>query len=129
MQLLNLARPLTYPCEEVSLDRVTKTAGPPRRLAIVGDSFSWQLARLLSQSGQFSEIDVHFYYRLYQSQVINGETIRGRDGPPQDFAQEIFGADCLLLELNEASVPVPGHYLDLFLRDALAHLPTPNDSQ
>ncbi len=124
-RLLNLATPLRYPCEQLSLDRVIKTADTPKRMALVGDSFSWQLARLLSQSGQFSEIDVHFYYRLYQSRVVQGEIIRGPDGPPQDFAREILGADCLLLELNEASAPTAGHYLDIFLQDALAHLPTP----
>lgn len=123
-RLLNLVTPLSYPCEEISLDAVAKTQ---KTLTIVGDSFSWQLARLLSQSGQYSEIDVHFYYRLYQSRAVNGEITRGPDGPPQDFAQEIFGADCLLLELNEAAVPVAGHYLDLFLQDALAHLPTRTD--
>ena len=128
-QLLNLVTPLSYPCEHLSLDRAGPTTVTPKKMTIVGDSFSWQLARLLSRSGQFSEIYVQFYYRLYQSRVRNGEIIRGRNGPPQDFAQEIFGADCLLLELNEANVPTAGHYLDVFLRDALARLPPPNDSR
>lgn len=121
--LLNLVSTLSYPSEELSVHQVSKPASAQLRMAIIGDSFSWQLARMLSTSGQFSEIDVHFYYRLYQSRVAGGEITRGPNGPPQDFGREIFGADCLLLEFNEAAVPLPGHYLDGFLQDAIAHLP------
>ncbi|MEP6821074.1 MAG: hypothetical protein ABI946_01865 [Chthoniobacterales bacterium] len=123
LQLLNLVSPLTYSYEEVSLQPAVKPPSAQLRMTIVGDSFTWQLARLLSKSGQFSQIDVQYYYRLYQARVLHGVTYRGPEGPPQNFARETFGADCLLLEFNDASVPLPGHYLDDFLQDAIAHLP------
>ena len=127
VQLMNLARPLSYPCEELSFQRRDQTKAAQRTMAVIGGSFCVELIRLLSASGPFCEISHHFYYRLSKNRAVDGQLTPVRSlGAPQDFAREIFGADCLLLEINEAVVPQTDHHLAVFLRDALAHLPDPS---
>lgn len=125
--LMNLARPLSYPCETLSFHQPSSAPGAQPTMAIIGNSFSNELSRTLSASGQFSEISLHYYYKLSKSCAADGELFNVRDnGVPEDFDREIFGADCLLLELNETSAGRSAHYLTLFLKDALAHLPDPS---
>ena len=127
LQLMNLARPFSYPCEKLSFQRTEKTKDTMRTMAVIGGSFSWELIRTLSASGQFSEITDHHYYKLAKRRARDGIVSDVRSfGIPVDFAREIFGADSLLLEINEAVVPQADHHLAVFLRDALAHLPDPS---
>ena len=127
LDLMNLARPFSYPCEELSFRRTEKTNDTPRTMAVIGGSFCWELIRILSISGQFSEISNHFYYKVAKRRALDGIVSDVRSsGIPVDFGREIFGADCLLLEINEAVAPQADHHLVVFLRDALAHLPDPS---
>ena len=114
-----------YPCERLTI--AARPTPPERQLKLVtvGASFSWELLRQLSSSGQFSETDLFFYYKVRKSVVDNGNVrdIRGDPATPLDFEREIFGADCLLLEINEASALYPEHHLSHFVADALAAQP------
>ena len=123
LELLNLSRPWKYPCERII---VTPRASKARQLtmAVVGDSFCWNILHIFNKSGQFSDISFYFHYKLYKTRFADGrsETIR-TPATPVDFNSEIFAADCLLLEINEASAVNPVHHLSAFIGDALAHLP------
>ena len=125
LDLINLARDWRYPCERVAI----KPTVAPRQLSmsVVGGSFIWELARQLSMSEQFSEIDFFYYYRLYKSCLVQGRPVTVRTPAiPLDFASEIFAADCLLLEMNEQAIPERENHLSAFVDAALSHLPDPS---
>ena len=126
LRLLNLIFPWRYPCERLTIKRRVTPPSAQLTMAAIGSSFTWELSRQLSTSGQFSDISVYFHYRLYKSREMgdHSETVR-KPATPVDFSREIFAADCLLLELNESITPSPEHYLSAFIKDALAHLPDP----
>ena len=124
LRLMNLARPWIYPCERISIKPNPKPESEQLTMAVIGSSFTWELIRQLSASQQFSEVDFYFHYNQYKSCGVDGifSTVR-TPGIPLDFGSEIFAADCLLLEINEASAIFSEHHLSAFIGDALAHLP------
>jgi hypothetical protein len=120
VELLNVFAKWRYPTERLTIaPRLT----PPEqqfKLAAVGGSFSRQLVQQLSSSGQFSEAHLFFYYKLQKAAVAADKLTKLREpAAPLDFEREIFSADCLLLEINEASALYPEHHLSHFVADAL----------
>jgi alginate O-acetyltransferase complex protein AlgJ len=144
VNLMNLMVPWRYPCEQITINPSARPPGKRMTLAVVGDSFGWSLLRLLNESAQFSDIAFYYYYpkaktRIgYQRSNVQGklriyptdqfETVRA-PATPLDFDAEVFSADCLLLEITEASVVSPEHHISAFVRDALAHLPDPTQQR
>jgi SGNH hydrolase-like domain, acetyltransferase AlgX len=125
LQLMNLARRWKYPCERLTIKR-TETPPAHLNMTAVGGSFTWSLLQQFSASGQFSNINCYFYYKMYKAREIGEYSQRVRTpATPVDFGREIFAADCLLLEINEATAAASEHFLSVFLKDALAHLPDP----
>jgi hypothetical protein len=123
---MNLAWPWTYPVEHISIKPTRRSKTNQLTMAVIGDSFCWNLLRILNESGQFSDITFFFHYRLYKSRIADPDPITVREPAlPLDFDREIFAADCLLLELTDATLPSTGHPVSAFLKDALAHLPDP----
>ncbi len=121
LRLMNLARPWAYPCEQITIRPDTRLANEKQKMTVVGGSFSWSLIKQLSATGEFSEVDFFYYYRLSKSRAVNGELVKVRaPAAPLDFEREIFGADSLVLELNESSAPYSEHHLSAFVGDALA---------
>ena len=127
LTLMNLRLQWTYPCERVSIKLSPRPEREQLTMAVVGGSFTWELMRQLSKSRQFSEIDSYFYYKRSKICAVDGTLSLVRaPGTPKDFAREIFAANCLLLEINEAEAPSPEHHTSVFVADALAHLPDPS---
>ena len=128
--LMNLQRRWRYPCEKLSIKESPRSESEQLTMASVGGSFTSQLLGQLSASRQFSEIGFYFYYQLSKSCVVDGRESAVRSpGLPIDFGSEIFAADCLLLEINEAAALSPEHHLSAFLTDALAQHPDPSVAQ
>jgi SAM-dependent methyltransferase len=124
VELMNLTRRWKYPCEKIAIKPSPRPRAEQMTMAMVGDSFSWNLLRVFSDSGQFSETAFYFYYRQRKT-LISGKRFDTVRAPalPLDFSREIFAADCLLLEINETAAVASDHYLSAFISDALAHLP------
>ena len=121
LQLMNLARPWRYPCTSFRIvPSKNKAVGP---IAIVGGSFSWQIAGELDASKQCSEIPVFYYYKIWKSINpsfdYNLNTVRQPVGPI-DFPSEIFGCEAIVLEINETKISQVNH-LEVFLKDALSY--------
>ena len=95
--------------------------------ANLSGSLTGEFIRQLSASRQYSEIGFHFYYKLHKECAVDGRLSKVRTpGIPADFNREIFAADCLFLEINEASALHPEHHLSAFVTDALARPPDPS---
>lgn len=128
LQLMNLAHPdrlSSYPCERLTI-KPEATSPAHLNMAAIGGSFTWALLRQFKASGQFSDINFYFYYKLYKTREIVGNSkIVRKPATPIDFNREVFAADCLLLEINESAAVAPIHDLSVFIKDALAHLPDP----
>jgi hypothetical protein len=123
IRLMNLARASREPTERLTIRPSARAESERLNLAVIGASFSWQLMRHLKASRQFSGIDVYFYYSGFKWREADDVSGQVRSPAlPLDFESEIFGADCLLLEINEASALYPEHHLSAFVKDALAHL-------
>jgi alginate O-acetyltransferase complex protein AlgJ len=138
VKLMNLVFPWRYPCEQITIDPSTRPPEKRMRLAVVGDSFCWSLLSLLNESAQFSDIVFYYYYPKAKTRIgyerpnvpakpriyppAQFETVRA-PATPLDFDAEVFAADCLILEITEASVVSPEHHISKFVSDALAHLP------
>jgi hypothetical protein len=126
LSLMNLAFPWRYPCETMEIERSTRPGSERMTMVIIGDSFTWELQRIFGESAQYSHVDSYFYYTLYKTWTPPGPPAGVRQpATPIDFHREIFAADCLVLELNEAVALNSTHFLAAFVRDALAHLPQP----
>jgi hypothetical protein len=115
--LMNLTWPWRYPVAEMTIQRVPAKEDAKLTAAFVGGSFSDSILEQLSASGQFAEINFYGYYKQAKWTFSSG--IRRLAALPVtsiDVEREIFGADCLILELNEASMHFPKH-LNMFLAD------------
>ena len=124
--LMNLARRWRYPIEKITIKPSTRTKAHRMTMAMIGDSFCWSMLDILNESGQYSEIGFFFHYRLYKTRLADGRSKKVRTpGTPVDFSREIFAADCLVLEINEASAVSPINPISAFTEDALHHLPDP----
>ena len=120
---MNLARASREPIERLMIHPSARADSERLKMTVVGGSFCWELIRQFKASRQFSAIDQFFYYKLYKWREADDLSGQVRSpAVPLDFNAEVFGADCLLLEINEASAPQPEHHLSEFLRDALAHV-------
>ena len=120
--LMNLAVPWRYPFIELTIKPMKIKESGRLTLAVIGGSFMWPVLNQLSASQQFSEIDAYFYYTLYKTCFVNGESKQVASPVTSvDFGREIFAADCLVLEVNEAAMINPQHLLR-FLTDALKQL-------
>lgn len=115
LELMNLARPWRYPVVELRL-RPRPTPEHARLNAVfVGTSFATAPATLLSESGTFSEVD-HFSRRGKWGFFDGQPTVLATFTPTVDFEREVFAADALVLELNEAILPRP-----TYVREVVAH--------
>jgi hypothetical protein len=124
LELMNLAKPWSYPCERIKIKPNTRKGSERPTLAMVGSSFSWELLDVFRESDQFSAIALYFYYTRFKTADERLPPIR-RPAAPLDFNREIFAADCLILEIGEPLIAQSQHYLSDFIRDALANLPDP----
>jgi hypothetical protein len=121
LHLLNLLSKWRYPIEQLIIAPRSTPPEQQLKLAAVGGSFSRALLRQLSSSSQFSEASLFFYYKLHKLSFAGGEVkVLRKPASPIDFEREVFSADCLLLEINEASAIYPEHHLSHFVADALA---------
>ena len=128
-RLMNLARAPREPTEKLTIRPSVRADSERLKMAVIGGSFCWAPIRQLKASRQFTAIDFFFYYNLFKWREADDVSGKVRTpAVPLDFDHEVFGLDCLLLEINEASSLYPEHHLSAFLKDALAHLrgsPTP----
>ena len=131
MKLMKLAIPWHYPVAKIDIAANPPAEGKRPTMAVIGGSFMWRILQQLVSTQQFSEIDGYFYYKLYKSSNPNiengfyrnsGINIVRQPTGEMDFQREIYGADCLVLELNEA-VMIGANHLKAFLSDALSHVP------
>jgi hypothetical protein len=126
---MNLARAPREPTEKLTIRPSVRADSERLKMAVIGGSFCWAPIRQLKASRQFTAIDFFFYYNLFKWREADDVSGKVRTpAVPLDFDHEVFGVDCLLLEINEASSLYPEHHLSAFLKDALAHLrgsPTP----
>ena len=122
--LMNLMLPWRYPFVDLTIKHCTVASARPRLVA-VGGSFASRPMSQLSASGQFSEVNQFFYYKVAKFCYTGGNS-RTVSWPVTtlDFEREIFAADCLVLEINEHTAGYPPHVLE-FLPDALQHIPRP----
>ncbi len=91
----------------------------------------WRVNQQLLASGQFSEINSYYYYKLYKAcnpDIDAGIKIVRSPTGNVDFASEIFAADCLVLEANETAI-LGANHLQMFLSEALSHVPTTGDEK
>lgn len=118
--LMNFAWPWKYPTSEIKI--APRKEGARYTLAAVGGSFGYHIASLLGWSNQFSEIDWFFYLKLHKQSWFDGNLHRVREPAGEiDYGREIFGADALLLELNEGAMGEAKH-VTTFLKRALDYL-------
>jgi hypothetical protein len=123
--LMNLAIPWRYPVARPTIKRFALAEDAKLKVAFVGGSFSAYLADQLYASGQFAEINLYFYYNLARwNYSAGGWKIAASPVNAIDVEREIFGADCLILELNEQVAPWPQH-LPPLLADTRSHLGPP----
>jgi len=130
INLMKLARPWRYPVSKVEAKPNPAVDGRRPSLAVIGDSFMWRMLQYLASSQQFSEINSYFYYKLYKSSnpdidnsfFTKGTGIVRQPTGQVDFNREIYGADCLILEINEVQIAT-SQFLKVFLKDALANVP------
>ncbi len=116
--LLNLARPWRYLSADITIKPAART-GPRPTVAMVGDSFSWKLAEVMQESGQFSEIHSYFYYKLRKTCYLRDYSpLMVAPAPALNIAGDIFGADLLILEVNESNLQM--QFLKRFVEDVLA---------
>ena len=131
LRLMHLAIPWRYPIAKMEITPQWLGKSKRPNMAVIGGSFMWRIIHQLNATEQFSEIDGYCYYRLYK--ICNFDMDKGPTGLVReptgdvDFAREIYGADCLVLEVNEAVIPGANH-LKTFLREALDHVPA-NDER
>lgn len=122
LALLNLAVPWRYPVAELKIKQAPGQ-DPRPTLAISGGSFVWKIAHLLNDSRQCSEIDFYSYYKTYKTAFANGAfKVVAVPVKSVDFKREIYAADCLVLEVNEATLCWPTTTRS-FVDDALEHAP------
>jgi len=128
VRLMNGVWKWRYPCERISVQPSNAPNAEHLTMAIIGDSFGWPLLELLHESHQYSDIGFYFYYTQFKTRNTRYTLVRKPTGSI-DFDREIFAADCLLLEINEASGLFSEHYLSAFIRDALANRPEATGSK
>jgi hypothetical protein len=117
--LMNLAIPWRYPVTQVTIKRMPVKEDAKPTVALVGGSFARDLASQLSASGQFSEINHYFYYTFYKSTYFEGGwRVVASPVKSIDVERELFGADCLIVELNETLALYP-RYMNLLFDDTL----------
>ena len=126
LRMMHLARPWHYPVMRFNIKR---SPVPPVTATFVGDSFTVNLMRQFANSGQFSEIDLFYYYKAvkaclprsfkddFYSDLDNSLAAVSKPVKSINFKREIFGSDCLILEVNEALMNDMPH-LKMFLADA-----------
>jgi alginate O-acetyltransferase complex protein AlgJ len=122
VEMMNLAVPWHYKTVRIRPRPLSLPNKERLNFAVVGDSFSWKMARLLAACGQFSEIDNYFYYKMAKKCFCDGDEIIVAAPLEQvNFAHEIFAADCLMLEINEVWL-ARSPFLEQFVSDAVQHL-------
>jgi hypothetical protein len=118
--LMNLAIPWHYPIAWPTIKRLPAKEGEKLTVALVGGSFSDSILQQLDASGQFAEINFYRYYNLVKWTFYSGEPrIAALPVTSVDVEREIFGADCLILEVNEEWLPSQ-HHLNLVCAEARA---------
>jgi hypothetical protein len=123
--LLNLAFDWNYPVVELALRPRQIPENSRLNAVFVGTSFTTAPAKLLSESGQFAEIDHFDASRRDKCSYRDGqEVLLSTPAPPPDFAREVFSADALIIEINEAALAAPD-YAQQFVDDALRFLAAP----
>ena len=132
VRLMNLVLPWRYPVAPLHVRPTEKLPGTPGfNATFLGGSFTTALAEQFSASGQFSEVDVFFYYKLSKKCFVNG-TLNSQKSPvPQvDFDREIFASDFLIMEINESFLDfTDDHFMISFIDDALSHLKSWNGTR
>jgi len=105
--------PVHYPHTRVTVAPGVGEEG--RLLAWIGCSFSEPLVDYFRRGRVFTKVDYFFYYTLERNrQIFDPNTI--------NWEEDIFGADALILENNESTLP--SDHLMRFLNDYLARLET-----
>lgn len=124
VQLANLVFDWNYP---VAVFSVPKSPGPPKyNLVAIGGSFTWRVMQTFAGSEIFSQADFYYYYHQALWRASHGELVGvSKPAPPMDFAREIYGADCVVLEVNETTISSAENNITAFVPDALANLPAP----
>ena len=89
------------------------------RLLLVGDSFGWQLTRILARQEMVATIDYYYYFKKHWR--ITSPSPKPAAMPPRrvDWDKDVFSADAILLEVNEIQIDSTGCG---FVDQALARL-------
>ena len=124
LDLMNLALPWRYPVADIHLRRKRLAENARLNAVFVGDSFTERLAELFSECGQFAEVDYFFYYRGNKRSYTDAGATYTPPGFPVDFERDVFSADILVLEINEAQLSNAAFARD-FVADAMSRLDTP----
>lgn len=92
-------------------------------LVLIGGSFLNSLGAHLFASAEFSEVHWLRYYQAMKELAAAGDwRVLAADLPAVDVEKEVFGAQCVVLEVNEQQLIQPEH-LRLLFADSLARLP------
>jgi len=124
MGVMNLWKPFKYPTSEFQICPPKAPGTRGGNICLVGGSFTWAVAGALADSGQFSEVEMFYYYKVNKSvnptfkPTLN--VVREPTGKV-DFEHEVFASDCIVLEVNEQRLTDPRH-MKVFLQDAFASL-------
>ena len=122
--ILNVIYPWHYPVEILQLETPVDLEKPKETMVCIGGSFNFNICNLLSLSGNFSEISNFFYYDLHKCTYNKGgDRITRKPVKAIDFGGEVFAADNIILEMNEAVFYSGGaSHLEKFIENAFAYL-------
>ncbi len=120
VSLANLAfPPLDYQAPRLAFpETADKRPLNPRRLVIVGDSFTYSLAEVLEQQRVFSRMTHYFYYSLGRYEYP-GRTRYEVDRKTVNWDNDFLAADALVFVGNAVTFMAPQNIE--FFDDALAH--------
>lgn len=125
--VMNLMFPWRYPCESIRLRPAAKRRDQQMKMSVVSGSFGWELQRIFYESGDYQTVNLLWYYTLSKISAPPGLPFGMRaPAKPIDLDAELFAADCLLLEINEAVAVSPTHFLSVFVQEAIEHLEKKN---
>jgi alginate O-acetyltransferase complex protein AlgJ len=90
-------------------------------VAVIGGSFCDMVLDILEKNGMYDSIDFYYYFRTsLRTWPHDGRRESAFSAGAIDWDKDFFTKDAVVLEINEAGLPI-GH-VQLFLSEALKHL-------
>ena len=123
VELLNIAIPWNYPTNRAVITELPNPAIPRPRGCVVGGSFTFPVLEQLRHSHQLEELYFYYYYttQLMRYTDESYKTV-AQPVPPVKFETDVFGADFIILEINEEVLVKPVNHLRAFVADMVNSL-------